>query len=85
MPVAGEAFFAQVASFAGGIGHPGHRPAIAAASSRSCSCSVAVAAGPWPLLAVLLATGCVAAFGLRHGNGVVGPVPAGLPAPASRT
>ncbi|MER6950217.1 sulfate permease [Nonomuraea sp. NPDC000554] len=38
---------------------------------------------PAPLLAVLLATACVALFGLeRYGIKVVGPVPTGLPAPA---
>ena len=37
---------------------------------------------PGPLLAVLLATGAVAAFGLsRHGVAVVGPIPAGFPVP----
>ena len=37
---------------------------------------------PGPLLALLLATAAVAAFGLAsHGVGVVGPIPAGLPVP----
>jgi len=38
---------------------------------------------PGPLLAVLLAAGCVGAFGLsRHGVAVAGRIPAGWPAPA---
>lgn len=36
----------------------------------------------WPLLAMLLATAAVAAFGLSgRGVNVVGPIPAGLPVP----
>ena len=82
--VAGQAFPAQVASFAERIAGIG--PATAAIAA-------AVLAflfldqwrwprAPGPLLAVLLASGCVAAFGLsRHGVQVAGPIPVGLAAP----
>ena len=84
VPVTGEAFVAQVGSFARGIG-------------RAQLATIAVAAAVlafllllrwrWPhapgtLLAVLGATAVTALFGLAsHGVGVVGPVPAGLPVP----
>jgi sulfate permease, SulP family len=85
VPVTGEAFLAQVGSFARGIGH---------AQAATVGLAVAVLAfllllwwrwphAPGPLLAVLGATAVTAVFGLAsHGLGVVGPVPAGLPVPA---
>jgi len=84
VPIAGQAFFPQLGSFARGV-------------SRIQPATVTLAAAvlafllllqwrrprmPGLLLAVLLATGVVAAFGLgRHGISVVGPIPAGLPVP----
>jgi sulfate permease, SulP family len=84
--VAGEAFPAQVASFAGRIGAT--RPATVAIAASVLAFLFLIQwrwpRAPGPLLAVLLAAGCVAAFGLsRHGVAVAGRIPAGLPAPAT--
>ena len=84
VPVTGQAFFTQLVAFARGI-------------DRAQLATVALAAAvlafllllwwrwphaPGPLLAVLGATSVTAVFGLaRHGIGVVGPIPAGLPVP----
>jgi sulfate permease, SulP family len=84
VPVTGQVFFAQIDSFARGIGH-----------TQSATVGVAAAVlafllllwwrwphAPGPLLAVLLATAAVATAGLhRHGIGTVGPIPAGFPVP----
>ena len=85
VPVTGEEFVPQAASFAAHLG-----------DVRLASSVIAVAVlaflflvharwprVPGPLLAVLLATAVVAGFGLqRHGVRTVGAIPAGLPAPA---
>jgi sulfate permease, SulP family len=85
VPVAGEAFPAQVASFGERIG--GTRPATAAIAAGVLAFLLLLQwqwpRAPGPLLAVLLAAGWAAAFGLsRHGVQVAGPIPAGLPSPA---
>ncbi len=84
IPVTGQAFVAQIFSFARGIGRV--RPVTV-------GLAVVVLAfllllrwrrprAPGPLLAVLLATAAVVVFGLgRHGISVVGPIPSGLPVP----
>jgi sulfate permease, SulP family len=82
--VAGRAFPAQVASFAGRIG--GISPATVAITTAVLAFLFLVRSrwpkAPGPLLAVLLATAAVEAFGLaQHGVQVVGTIPAGLPAP----
>jgi SulP family sulfate permease len=82
VPVTAETFFAQVGSFARGLGHV--RPAVLAVS-LSVLAFLLILRWRWPrvpgpLLAVLLATAAVALSGLTgHGVGVVGPVPARLP------
>jgi len=85
VPVTGQAFVAQVSSFARGIGE------IAPATVAVAAAVLAFLFGlrwrwpraPGPLLAVLLATAAVAVFGLAsRGVGVAGPIPAGLPVPA---
>jgi sulfate permease, SulP family len=67
VPVAGEAFPAQVVSFAERIG--GVRPATAAIAAAVLAFLVLVQwrwpRAPGPLLAVLLASGCVGAFARR--------------------
>jgi sulfate permease, SulP family len=83
-PVAGRAFPAQVASFAGRI--TGTRPATAVIAASVLTFLFVIQwrwpRAPGPLLAVLLAAGCVGAFGLAgHGVAVVGRIRAGLPAP----
>ena len=85
VPVAGRAFPAQVVSFGEHIG--GTRPVTAAIAAGVLAFLFLIQwrwpRAPGPLLAVLLAAGCVAAFGLsRHGVQVAGRIPAGLPAPA---
>ncbi len=83
-PVTGQAFFAQVVSFGRGISDI--RPATVAVAAAVLAFLLLLRwrwpGAPGPLLAVLLATAAVAAFGLSsHGISVVGPVPAGLPVP----
>jgi len=84
VPVKGQAFSAQLVSFCRGIA--GMRPATAAVATAVLVFLLLLGSrwphAPGPLLAVLLATAAVVAFGLsRHGVSTVGPVPAGLPAP----
>jgi high affinity sulfate transporter 1 len=86
VPVTGEEFLPQVASFADHLGEARLAPSVI---------TVAVLAflflvharwprAPGPLLAILFATAAVAGFGLqRHGVQVAGTIPAGLPAPAA--
>ncbi|WP_282703503.1 sulfate permease [Streptomyces sp. CC219B] len=80
----GSAFFPRLWSFAGNLADA--HPATTLFSAGTLVLLFAVArlprAVPGPLLAVVLGTGAVAAFGLdeRHGIAVVGEVPAGLPA-----
>jgi sulfate permease, SulP family len=85
VPVAGREFPAQVASFAERAG--GTRPVTVALAVSVLAFLFVIQwrwpRAPGPLLAVLLAAGCVGAFGLsRHGVQVAGRIPAGLPAPA---
>jgi sulfate permease, SulP family len=83
-PVTGQAFFAQVSSFGRGIGEIRLATVVVAAAVLAFLLLLRWRwpRAPGPLLAVLLATAAVAAFGLSsHGISVVGPVPAGLPAP----
>lgn len=83
--VEGRAFPAQVASFAERIGETHATTAIIAAVVLAFLFLVRSRWPqlPGPLLAVLLATATVAAFGLAgHGVQVVGRIPAGLPVPA---
>ena len=84
VPVTGEAFFAQLGSFARGLGRA--QPATVAVAAAVLAFLLLLRSrwphAPGPLLAVLLASASVAAFGLsRHGVSVVGPIPAGLPVP----
>jgi sulfate permease, SulP family len=84
VPVTGQLFFAQLASFARGIG--GVRPATVAVAAAVLAFLLLLGSrwphAPGPLLAVVLATAAVAAFGLgRHGVSTVGPIPAALPVP----
>jgi sulfate permease, SulP family len=80
VPVHGQAFFAQVGSFARGLGHI--QPVVLAISLSVLGFLLLLRwrwpSLPGPLLAVLLATAAVAAFG-PGGVEVVGPVPARLP------
>ena len=82
--VSGSGVAAELASFAHGFGtwQPG---TVALASSVLVFLFVVRwrwPHAPGPLLAMLLATAVVAAFGLSgHGVSVVGPIPAGLPVP----
>jgi sulfate permease, SulP family len=84
VPVTGQSFLAQVVSFARGIGAI-HLATILVTASVLVFLFVIRSRwpqAPGPLLAVLLATAAVAAFGLgRRGINVVGPIPAGLPVP----
>ena len=82
VPVTGRTFFAQVGSFSRGLGHI--QPTVLAISLSVLAFLLLLRWRwprlPGPLLAVLLASSAVAAFGLSsHGIGVVGPVPARLP------
>jgi sulfate permease, SulP family len=84
VPVTGQAFFAQVSSFGRGIGEI--RLATVAVAAAVLAFLLLLRwrwpGAPGPLLAVLLATAAVAAFGLSsHGISTVGPVPAALPVP----
>ena len=84
VPVAGEAFFSQLRSFAHGAGRIQPATIILAAAVLAFLLLLQWRRphAPGLLLAVLLATGAVAAFGLSdHGISVVGPIPAGVPAP----
>jgi high affinity sulfate transporter 1 len=84
VPVTGQAFFAQLDSFAHAIGRT--QPATVAVAAAVLAFLLLLwwrwPHAPGPLLAVLLATAAVASPGLRqHGISVVGPIPAGLPTP----
>ena len=84
VPVTGQAFFAQLDSFARGIGRTQPTTVVIAAAVLAFLLLLwwRWPHAPGPLLAVLLATAAVAVVGLRsHGVGVVGPIPAGLPVP----
>jgi sulfate permease, SulP family len=88
VPVTGEEFLPQVASFAGHAGDA--RLATSLITVAVLAFLFAMHARwkhvPGPLLAVLFATAAVAGLGLqRHGVQVVGRIPAGLPAPAVPT
>jgi sulfate permease, SulP family len=84
VPVTGEEFTGQLRSFARDVGLA--QPTILAVAAAVLAFLVLLRwrwpAVPGPVLAILLATAAVAAFGLaRHGVTVVGPIPAGLPSP----
>ena len=84
VPVSGSTFAAELSSFAHGLGTS--QPATVALATSVLLFLFVVRwrwpHAPGPLLAMLLATGAVAAFGLTsHGVSVVGPIPGGLPAP----
>ena len=83
--MSGGTFAAELISFAKSIG--AWRPATVALASAVLVLLFVVRwrwpHAPGPLLAILLATGAVAAFGLTsHGLNVVGPIPGRLPVPA---
>jgi sulfate permease, SulP family len=84
VPVNGSSFAADLVSFAHNLGE--WQPAPAGLAS-AVLVFLLVVQWRWPqapglLLAMLLATGAVAAFGLtNHGVAVVGPIPGGLPVP----
>jgi MFS superfamily sulfate permease-like transporter len=82
--VSGSGVAAELASFAAGLGRL--QPATVAVASAVLIFLFVVRwrwpHAPGPLLAMLLATAVVAAFGLSgHGVSVVGSIPAGLPVP----
>ncbi|HYK71124.1 MAG TPA: sulfate permease [Streptosporangiaceae bacterium] len=82
--VSGEEFISQLRSFARGVSTA--QPAVIVVAAAVLAFLVLLRWQwrnlPGPLLAVLLATAVVAAFSLhRHGVAVVGPIPAGFPAP----
>jgi sulfate permease, SulP family len=84
VPVSGQAFITQLASFARGADHI--QPATVVLAAAVLAFLLLVwwrwPHAPGPLLAVLGATAVTAVFGLAsHGIAVVGPVPSGLPAP----
>jgi SulP family sulfate permease len=84
VPVTGQAFFSQIASFARGIDQI--QPATIAVAAAVLGFLLLVQwrwqHAPGPLIAMLLATAAVAVLGLqRRGVAVVGPIPAGLPVP----
>jgi sulfate permease, SulP family len=84
VPVDGDGFFGEMASFLGRIGQTHTATAVFAAAVLVFLFVVQrlFRALPAPLLAVLLATAAVMMFGLdRYGIDVVGSVPAGLPRP----
>jgi sulfate permease, SulP family len=84
VPVTGQEFFRQLASFADNIGAA--KPAVIILAAALLAFLLLLRSrwphAPGPLLAILLATAAVAAFSLAsHGVAVVGPIPAGFPAP----
>jgi high affinity sulfate transporter 1 len=83
VPVTGQTFLAQVASFARGLGQM-QLATVAVAGAVLAFLLVLQShwpRAPGPLLAILGATAVTAAFGLAsHGVSVVGPIPAALPA-----
>jgi sulfate permease, SulP family len=84
VPVSGTHFVGQLSSFVRGIGSA--KPATLGVAAAVLAFLVLLR-WRWPnlpalLIAVLLATSVVAAFGLTsHGVAVVGPIPAGFPVP----
>jgi high affinity sulfate transporter 1 len=84
VPPSGSSFAAEVVSFVDGFGE--WRP-VTVGLGGAVLVFLLVVHWRWPkvpglLLAMLLATGAVAAFGLTgHGVAVVGPIPSGLPVP----
>lgn len=84
VPVTSRSFFAQLASFARNAGQIQLATVVIAAAVLVFLLVLhwRWPHAPGPLLAVLLATAVVAAFGLAsHGVQVVGPIPASLPVP----
>jgi MFS superfamily sulfate permease-like transporter len=85
VPVTGESFFGQLASFATRLSTV-HLVTTVLGAAVLAFLFVAqrwLPAAPGPLLAVLLATAAVALFGLeRHGVPVIGAIPSGPPVPA---
>ncbi|MFI5642922.1 SulP family inorganic anion transporter [Streptomyces goshikiensis] len=84
--VTGSGFFSQLYSFALNFSHV-HWPTVVLAAAVLVLLLVAPRYWrlvPRPLLALVVATGAVAAFGLdeRYGVAVIGAVPSGLPVPA---
>jgi high affinity sulfate transporter 1 len=82
VPVTGQTFLAQVASFARGLEQM--QPATVAVAMAVLVFLLVLQSrwprAPGPLLAILGATAAAAAFGLAsHGVAVVGPIPAALP------
>ncbi|MER7540649.1 sulfate permease [Streptomyces sp. NPDC097704] len=82
----GSDFFPELYSFVRHLGQA-HWPTVGLAAALLVVLFVAPSHGagvPRPLIALLLATGVVAAFGLddRYGIAVIGAVPSGLPMPA---
>ncbi|NAS25695.1 sulfate permease [Herbidospora sp. NEAU-GS84] len=85
VPVSGDTFAEEVVSFAAGMAAIDWWTLLFAAVVLGFLFLLdrLLPAFPGPLLAVLLATGAVAVFGLdRAGIEVIGPIPTGLPAPA---
>lgn len=83
--VSGDTFRDQLVSFAGGLpqSHPWTLLLAATVLAFLFLLQWRWPRAPAPLLAVLLATGCVTVFGLeRYGIKVVGTIPSGLPTPA---
>jgi len=86
VPVSGEDFLPQVASF---VSHLGDARLVTSMITVAVLAFLFAAHALWPrapgpLLAVLLATAAVAGLGLqRYGAQTVGTIPAGLPAPAA--
>ena len=83
VPVTGQTFPAQIASFARSLGQM--QPATVAVAAAVLVFLFVLQSrwprAPGPLLAILAATAAAAAFGLSsHGVAVVGPIPAALPA-----
>jgi SulP family sulfate permease len=84
VPVSGQGFPGQVASFARGLGRgrPGDAVIAAAVPAFLFAARAWWPRLPGPLAAVLASTGVCAVFGLgRHGVALAGHIPAGLPAP----
>jgi sulfate permease, SulP family len=84
VPVTGESFISQVASFAHGVGEgrPGDAVIAAAVLAFLFAAQAWLPRLPGPLAAVLLSTAACAVFGLgRHGVALVGLIPPGLPRP----
>jgi sulfate permease, SulP family len=84
VPVHGEAFYTQVWSFVTGLSSLNVTTTVFAAAVLAFLFGLHRLAprAPGPLLAVLLATGAVALFGLdRRGVRVLGAIPSGIPVP----